>query len=909
MRIPRAYATWLAVIIPVSLPFAMVPAAAAASLTITTGSLPNGVDGVAFSSQLNSTGGTGAVTWKLASGSALVTGLKLSATGMVSGTPTGSTEGPATFSVVATDSASTANTATAQIPYIINPENGAFRVSTTSLPNALQNSSYSTQLASTGGTGTVTWKVIPGNGANGLSPGLNLASNGVLSGKPQNLGEFNFWVQATDSSATPKTVTAFMGLIVNSSSFMVATSGSIGTGVEGSNFFNQLLAVGGTGTVTWKLASGSSLVAGLKLSVTGAVQGTPTAATKGSVTFGVVATDSASHTATQTLSYTINPAGSPPNGGLSVSPNLGPAYVDTAYSEDLSVDGGTSPYHWALASGSSLPLGLKLSTTGTITGKATTTDANFTFNVKVADSSSPKQTATATVSLPVYAEVAHCTPKSPSAATNARLKGAYSFQLEQINLNHNDGLSWVMGTFNFNGAGKITSGLFDSNGPTYSKEQNGTLTGTYSVGTDDRGLLTLRVPGSTGLIDVCFALDTLVDGVATGGAMVEDDDSETAASGRFYAQGGSNLTKSSVKGSWAFGTQGGKITGGGTETRHTSAGYLTLNGAGEITVGEIDLSEDKYESDATPVNQYLAQVPLKGTYTLAASGRGTITLDLPAGSTPANFHQVFYVAGPDQILLLDSDVGETSPTNALDTNNAIGAGRALKRTATTFNNATLKGTSVFLSTSLSKNTSITYGRDLQAGILKWSGAGKLAGSFDDNDAGTVTLAPSNTISADYAVDAEGRVTLSGTSGGKSPVFYLAGPNEGFGVEADFSVPFMRLENQTVPSGGFKATNFSGAYSVGSLWYSFVEEPAVSAEITADDTTLSLAGTQDSNTTGDIAVDQSFSLTFTPATTGRFLFKDGSNTNSAVYFVSPDKAYSLPIGGSDPWKTLLEFNHH
>jgi hypothetical protein len=1069
----------------------MIPAAAAASLTITTGSLANGVDGTAFAQQLTSTGGTGTVTWKLASGSSLVTGLKLSAAGVVSGTATGSTNGPGTFSVVATDSASPAHTATAEIPYIVNPSNGGFKVSTTSLTNANQNVKYSFQLASTGGTGKVTWSLIGGNGANGLSPGLTVASTGVLSGTPKNLGEFNFWVQAKDSSPTPKTVTAFMGLIVNSATFMVATN-SIGTSVDGNPFFVKLLATGGTGTVTWKLATGSSLVKGLTLSVTGAVSGTPTTSTNGPGNFSVVATDSASHTATGEISYVINPSNDgfkvttenlpaatlnqsyafqlastggtgkvtwsfinntklpsglgmstsgyiagpgpsstgatylwlqakdssatpktvdaflllvvnqsqgtsltitslslPPSivgeaykaqlaatggktpykwslpsgailppelklassgaitgtptsadppfrfsvtvtdssspaltatanvslpvdsqqgggGSLSIGMSVPPAYVGSEYTAELRANNGTGPYTWSLPTAVTFPAGLKFASNGAITGKPTAAAPSFSFNVKVTDSSNPKQTATATIDLSVYA-LAQCKPTSPSATTNARLKGTYSFEIEQIDLTDSGYGSWTLGAFTADGKGNVVAGLFDSNGPHYSSEQNGKFTGIYSIGNDNRGLLALSIPGSTGTIDFCLALDSITSGVAGAGEMVEDDSSETVGHGRFYAQGVSAIAESSVKGSWAFGTQGSKISGGGEETRHASAGYLTLDGKGSLTVGEIDVSDDSYNSSDDLENQYLSKVPVKGTYTLAASGRGTVTLTATQGGQSETFHEVFYVAGASQILLLDSDDGYASSTNG-DKNGTITAGKAWLRTTSTFNNETLDGTSVLVSQGITFNGSSTaVERKIGAGILDWNGAGSLKGSMDENSAGTITLAPGNTISANYAVDAEGRVTLSGGGGGSAPTFYLSGPNQGFGLDPNVGVGFYQLENQTVPAGGFKATSYNGAFSVGSLWYGFVQETAASAEIAVDGATESLTGTMDLNQGGDIAVDQTFKLTFTPSATGRFLLKE-SSVNGALYLVSPTKAYTVSIDPSHMWDTLLEYNH-
>jgi Zn-dependent protease len=75
----------------------------AAQLAITTASpLPAAAVGVAYSQQLVSTGGTGAITWGLTVGAALPAGMTLSTAGLLAGTPT--TGGTFVFSVTATDS-------------------------------------------------------------------------------------------------------------------------------------------------------------------------------------------------------------------------------------------------------------------------------------------------------------------------------------------------------------------------------------------------------------------------------------------------------------------------------------------------------------------------------------------------------------------------------------------------------------------------------------------------------------------------------------------------------------------------------------------------------------------------------------------------------------------------------------
>jgi hypothetical protein len=65
------------------------------------------------------------------------------------------------------------------------------------------------------------------------------------------------------------------------------------------------------------------------------------------------------------------------------------AYTDTQFV----ASGGTSPYTWSVAGGSTLPIGLTLSPSGSLAGAPTAT-GSFTFTIQVADSYTPKQTTT-----------------------------------------------------------------------------------------------------------------------------------------------------------------------------------------------------------------------------------------------------------------------------------------------------------------------------------------------------------------------------------------------------------------------------------------------------------------------------------------------------------------------------------
>ena len=97
----------------------------------------------------------------------------------------------------------------------------------------------------------------------------------------------------------------------------------------------------------------------------------------------------------------FNPTGSVTSQPLCVTSTSVPdGVVGTPYSAPVSAVGGTPPYSWSLVSGS-LPPGLALSSTGTISGTPTVA-GSFTFTLKVTDSmgASATQVLTITITAP-----------------------------------------------------------------------------------------------------------------------------------------------------------------------------------------------------------------------------------------------------------------------------------------------------------------------------------------------------------------------------------------------------------------------------------------------------------------------------------------------------------------------------
>jgi len=147
-------------------------------------------------------------------------------------------------------------------------------------------------------------------------------------------------------------------------------------GYVNSAYSQTLTATGGSGTgYTWSVTSGT-LPKGITLvAASGLLHGTPTAASSATLTFQVK--DSAGHTASAQLPFTIDPA-------LAITTkSLPTGYVSAAYATSLAATGGTSSgYAWSVHAGA-LPAGVTLSAAGVLSGKPLVAGSfAVTFQVK-----------------------------------------------------------------------------------------------------------------------------------------------------------------------------------------------------------------------------------------------------------------------------------------------------------------------------------------------------------------------------------------------------------------------------------------------------------------------------------------------------------------------------------------------
>ncbi|HEY1220755.1 MAG TPA: putative Ig domain-containing protein, partial [Bryobacteraceae bacterium] len=363
----------------------LTPEIAAGPLTIT-GTLGNGTVGVPYSATLGGSGGYGAgtYTFSVTSGT-LPAGIKLSASGALSNTPT--VAGTSTFTVQATSTDPNVEdnlppvTATQSFTVVIYP---ALAITTQTASSGTVGTPYSQTFTATGGGGpsTYTWSVIGGT----PPPGLTFSAAGVLSGTPTASGTYSFSVQVSSQVPTLGTQTASQAFSVVITLSSLTINGNLGGGVVGSPYSATLGATGGYGAGTYTFSVGSGVPPpGLTFSAGGAVSGAPTAAGTFNFTVQVTSTPTGIFLnlpppplrATQSFTVVIYPV-------LTIATQTASSgTVGTPYSQTFTATGGAGPstYTWSVANGT-LPAGLTLSAQGVLFGTPTAS-GSFSLTVQV----------------------------------------------------------------------------------------------------------------------------------------------------------------------------------------------------------------------------------------------------------------------------------------------------------------------------------------------------------------------------------------------------------------------------------------------------------------------------------------------------------------------------------------------
>lgn len=785
-----------------------------APLSVATTSLPNGVNGQAYSATLTSAGGIPPVTWSISSGSLPSWATLTPGTGAITGTPNAT--GTATFTVKATDSTTpTAQTATKSLSItVVN----ALTITTSSLPVGTVGNPYNTTVAATGGTTPYTWSWAAQAGSS-LPPGLGInSSTGAISGTPStNTGSpFNVTVSVADATNPQQTAQANFSITITVAALTVTTtSGQLPAGTVNTAYPNNvnLSASGGIPPYTWA-QTGGTLPPGLTLSTSGTIGGTPTTATGSPFSFTVTVTDSAvpANTANGTLSITVNTAAACTTTGGSESLLSGQyAFVLKGF-DNGTASGETSPEP-ALVGGVLTFNGTNsagLITAGAIDMNLDSTQGGVRTNLTVTSGtygvgSDHRGCMAITTSAGTQhyafsvgnisggvastAHVINFDAAGPFTTGTMRKQTTTAFNTTQVTGNYAFGVSSVqntascnnsvcggnfgaVGIFNMSG-GTVTGGEVDFNnsgfldgsntaGGNWATSPISFTSGSYSISsTNGRGTLTFTPQGAT-------LVSTVIYVVSSGEVLVMDSEAQTNTifTGELLKQSGS-FSANPLSGAYV-----GYQSGPSSNVAGASRATLLL-----ITASGTGLSGTQLRNDAGSFKQNsISSV----TYTVSSAGRMTLS---GAGATNP---PIFYLVSANEAFFLDS-------------NTTADSGVFQSQTGSPFSNSSATGTYAFGVIDPEDSTG-----SISSGVATFTSATTTISISQDqnNNGGGGPQSGSQTFS--YSIDSTGlglipssgsSCTISATSTTCQTVFYIISPAKAVVMDTQSSNPKITLADK------------------------------------------------------------------------------------------------------------------
>ena len=464
---------------------------------------------------------------------------------------------------------------------------------------------------------------------------------------------------------------------------------------------------------------------------------------------------------------------------------------------------------------------------------------------------------------------------------NAELRGNYAFDFSGVSGNTSLASVYAaVGRFTADGAGNLTNGELDTNGVSGGSAAQA-FTGTYAIGADSRGVMTLDIGGSTAKL--AFAM------MANGSAAFIKFDAAggagTIGSGTIEPADNAAFSTGRILGDYAIGVAGQD----NVNNRAAIVGRFTSNGAGTLSnaAGDVNAYGTAYAMSFT-----------SATYSVSDSthGRGTMNLTFTFGGSAASLNFVFYVVNAGKLLVMERDM--VTPSTPL----LSGALSQQQTPAGGFTNASMNGNMVLYLTGMSACGSGNGVPKAVAGLLTAAGNGGLSLTYDEN----YCRAPHSVtdFAGTYAVAGNGRTTL--TLGGYHLVAYLVNSNDAVLFVSDANVLFGYLEAQT--PGTYTSATLKGGYA------GFATHPVdfavkvYSGEFSANGSTLT--GTVDegfaSGTVSGAAFNASYSVSASPTNgRGMMTITSGSGGSAVIYMISSSKFVAVPLQDPDPSVWVFE----
>ena len=336
----------------------------------------------------------------------------------------------------------------------------------------------------------------------------------------------------------------------------------------------------------------------------------------------------------------------------------------------------------------------------------------------------------------------------------------------------------------------ITSGVAD--GLTVAGPQHyAGLTGGYVPSSNNHGTITLNLSGGpsftyTVVIDASGDIGAIeADGNGTGSGVIEQ-----------LSKTPSGFNAALLNGVFVFGFTGldsvnGKRTG--------YAGLLQMDGAGNISSGQLDINDGGTASTASD---------LSGTYSMS-NGVGTIQFASVSLTRTFNF-DIYGATGqinsnnPLTLYAVSTDSTATNP-------GVSGTVVYQDPKGSPYNNATMNTVSVASLTGADNG-----GANVSLTLVNLDGAGNLNGNFDQNDAGTILSVSSFSTGYTYLNTSNGRYTMQLLGTATKPLsFILYASGNGRGFLLDQSSPSVitgTLTPQGKGGGTYAASQLPGTFA-------------------------------------------------------------------------------------------------
>src|SRR6266478_3118335 len=474
-----------------------------------------------------------------------------------------------------------------------------------------------------------------------------------------------------------------------------------------------------------------------------------------------------------------------------------------------------------------------------------------------------------------------------TGVNNAELNGNYAFTFNGLTGNANGSVVFAaVGRFTADGAGNVTNGELDTNGVGPGSQLTAlTFTGTYSIGADNRGVMSLNIPGGARL---AFAM------MANGNAQFIEMDAAggtgTIGSGTMEKVDATAYSTARIAGDYAFGAAGFD----NANNRAAIAGRFTSNGTGTLTnaAGDVNAYGTDYSMIFTAANYTVSNT---------ATGRGTMNLAFTFGGTPDSLNFVFYIVNSGKLFVMESDAVTTATPllNGVVVQQQIPVGG--------FTNASLNGNMVIYLTGRSVCGGATGSvPKAGAGLLTANGNGAFSLTYDEN----YCRAPNSFTNAPgtYGVASNGRASI--TVGGFSLVAYLVNLNEIFLFVADPNVLFGFGEPQA--AGSFTNGTLKGTYAGFATYPAAFGVVVFSGEFPADGATPTgnITGAEDIGVPSGPVSGATFKATYSVASSptngrGTMTVTSGTAGNAVIYMISASKFVAVSLNDPNPAVLIFE----